>query len=186
MAEFWASTGGGDMAGNPNLEWIESGSSLGLAGLLAWLFVVGGLEPTLWVSGLLVLVYVDAVVAGYNLLRLIAKFPMSAGLVKENPKGSNVYVAWLSLLLDQIAVYVAFGANSAAFQAALVALKGIPEFQWMKLCNKYSRFCFQIGGALSCGYLACLLMILISFITAFKLFRLYSPKKLFVLKSISG
>ncbi|KAL6194389.1 hypothetical protein ACLB2K_035473 [Fragaria x ananassa] len=138
------------------------------------------------VNALLVLVYVDAVVAGYNLLRLIAKFPMSAGLVKENPKGSNVYVAWLSLLLDQIAVYVAFGANSAAFQAALVALKGIPEFQWMKLCNKYSRFCFQIGGALSCGYLACLLMILISFITAFKLFRLYSPKKLFVLKSISG
>lgn len=53
MAEFWAPTGGGDMAGNPNLEWIESGSGLGLAGLLAWLFEVGGLEPTLWVSGLL-------------------------------------------------------------------------------------------------------------------------------------
>ncbi|XP_061994583.1 CASP-like protein 2C1 [Rosa rugosa] len=138
------------------------------------------------VNALLVLVYVDAVVAGYNLVRLFGKCSMSAGLVKQNPQGSSVYLAWLSLLLDQIAVYVAFGANSAAFQASLIALTGISEFQWMKLCNKYSRFCFQMGGALSCGYLACLLLIFISFITAFNLFRLYSPKKLFLLKSISG
>ncbi|XP_050375265.1 CASP-like protein 2C1 [Argentina anserina] len=138
------------------------------------------------VNALLVLVYVDAVVAGYNLLRLFGECSMSAGFIKESRKESNVKMAWISLLLDQVAVYVAFGANSAAFQASLLAITGVPDFQWMKLCDKYTRFCFQIGGALSCGYLACLLMIFISFISAFNLFRLYSPNKLFLLKSISG
>ncbi|KAK9931798.1 hypothetical protein M0R45_019062 [Rubus argutus] len=138
------------------------------------------------VHALVVLVYVDAVVAGYNLLRLFGQCSSTpAAWVKANPNGSNINLAWLSLLLDQMAVYVAFGANSAAFQASVLGITGIPDFQWMKLCNKYTKFCIQMGGALMCGYVACLLLISISFITAFNLFRQYSPKRFLLLKSIS-
>ncbi|CAB4262258.1 unnamed protein product [Prunus armeniaca] len=132
-------------------------------------------------KALLVLVYVVSVAAGYNLLQL-GKCSKSAWY-KENLKGSNIYVAWLCFLLDQVAVYVTFGANSAALEASVLAIKGAQDFQWMKLCNKYTRFCFQIGGALACGYVACILMAWISLISAFNLFRLYSPKKFLLLKS---
>ncbi|ONI27458.1 hypothetical protein PRUPE_1G088100 [Prunus persica] len=131
-------------------------------------------------KSLSVLVYVVSVAAGYNLLQL-GKCSKSAWC-KENLKGSNIYVAWLCFLLDQVAVYVTFGANSAALEASVLAIKGAQDFQWMKLCNKYTRFCFQIGGALACGYVACILMAWISLISAFNLFRLYSPKQFLLLK----
>ncbi|CAL5385363.1 unnamed protein product [Camellia sinensis] len=53
----------------------------------------------------------------------------------------------------------------------------------MKLCDKYTRFCIQIGGALLCGYAASLSLALISILSGFSLFRLYSPKRFFLLKA---
>ncbi|KAL5549090.1 hypothetical protein UlMin_004321 [Ulmus minor] len=129
---------------------------------------------------LTVLVYVFLVAAGYNLLRLCnSSYP---AWFKSKFKGSNVYYAWISFLLDQIVVYVTFATHSAAFEGALIAVKGVEDFQWMKVCDKFKKFCFQIGGALLCGYFACLIMIVISSISAFHLFRLYSPKRFFLLE----
>ena len=82
----------------------------------------------------------------------------------------------------QIAVYVTFATNSAALQGSLMAVTGQDDFQWMKLCNKFTRFCVQVGGALVCCYLACIVMILLSSLSAFNLFRLYSPKRFMLLK----
>lgn len=84
---------------------------------------------------------------------------------------------------QQMVVYITFGTNSAAVEHSVLALYGMKEFQWMKWCNKFTRFCFQIGGALVCGYLACALMVLVTSISAFNLFRLYSPEKFLRLKS---
>ncbi|KAK9210442.1 hypothetical protein WN944_002812 [Citrus x changshan-huyou] len=80
-------------------------------------------------------------------------------------------------------VYIAFGTNSAAVEHSVLALSGMKEFQWMKWCNKFTRFCFQIGGALVSGYAACALMVLATSISAFNLFRLYSSEKFLRLKS---
>ncbi|KAH9653975.1 CASP-like protein 2C1 [Citrus sinensis] len=100
-----------------------------------------------------------------------------------NSKGSYRYLAWVSYLLDQMVVYIAFGTNSAAVEHSVLALSGMKEFQWMKWCNKFTRFCFQIGGALVSGYAACALMVLATSISAFNLFRLYSSEKFLRLKS---
>lgn len=132
-------------------------------------------------NSLVILVYVDSVAAGYNLLRL---FKCSTSVwFGGNLKWSCIYMAWVCFLLDQMAAYIVFTANLAAFEESLLAVTGANAFQWMKLCNRYTRFCIQIGGALVCGYVAAFLSMLISFISAFKLFRHYSPKRFLLLKA---
>ncbi|PIN20531.1 hypothetical protein CDL12_06773 [Handroanthus impetiginosus] len=91
-------------------------------------------------------------------------------------------LAWGIYLLDQAATYLIFAANTAAAQGSILAVTGEKSFQWMKLCNTYTRFCHQIGGALLCGYIAAILMIITSSISAYALFRLYSPKQFLLLK----
>jgi len=75
----------------------------------------------------------------------------------------------------QIAVYITFAANTAALEASMIAVSGAEAFQWLKLCDRFRRFCVQIGGALLCGYAASFLMALISSVSAYNLFRFYSP-----------
>ncbi|XP_061361704.1 CASP-like protein 2C1 [Gastrolobium bilobum] len=126
------------------------------------------------VNALKILVYITSAAAGYNMLQL-CKHSLSA-YSGGNPKGSSISMAWICFLLDQIAVYMTFATNSAALEASVLAITGSEALQWMKVCNKFNRFCIQIGGALLCGYVASILMALISTISAYKVFRMYSPK----------
>ncbi|KAK3006985.1 hypothetical protein RJ639_017093 [Escallonia herrerae] len=131
-------------------------------------------------NALFVLVLVEFSAASYNLLQLVRYCIASRfmpGLIV-----SHKNLAWICFWLDQVAVYTVFAANSAALAASLLAVTGSSGFQWMGVCNIYARFCFQIGGALVCGYFASLLMALVSSISAFSLFRLYSSKHFLLLK----
>lgn len=82
----------------------------------------------------------------------------------------------------QAAAYTVFGATAAAVQGSTIAITGEKSFQWMKLCNRFTRFCFQIGGALICGYVAAVLMAITASISAYSLFQFYSPKRFLMLK----
>ncbi|CBI17818.3 unnamed protein product, partial [Vitis vinifera] len=108
-------------------------------------------------GALQVVVYVDSVAAGYNLLQLGRGF-ISAKLKGKLINVSYVTLPWVCFLLDQAAVYTVFSANTAALQASIIAVTGESSLQWMKVCNRYTRFCIQVGGALLSGYLASLLM----------------------------
>ncbi|XVF34238.1 hypothetical protein REPUB_Repub18cG0042300 [Reevesia pubescens] len=127
------------------------------------------------------LVYITSLAAAYNLVQLSC-YSFSAWC-----KGSSVqsyrYLSWLPYVLDQAAVYVVFAGNLAALEHGLLVLTGEDNFQWTKWCNKYTRFCFQIGGSLLCGCIASLTMVFIASISAFNLFRHYSPKKFLLLKA---
>ncbi|XP_022731704.1 CASP-like protein XL3 [Durio zibethinus] len=127
------------------------------------------------------LVYITSLAAAYNLLQLSC-YSFSA-CCKGISVQSYTYLAWLRYVLDQAAVYVVFAGNLAAFEHALLVVTGEENFQWLKWCNKYTRFCFQIGGSLLCGCVASLIMFFIASISAFNLFRLYSPKKFLLLKA---
>ncbi|KDP36414.1 hypothetical protein JCGZ_08683 [Jatropha curcas] len=129
-------------------------------------------------KALLVLVYVDAVAAAYNLLQLSRCFKAS-----YKSEASYRSVAWSCFLLDQIVVYITFAATAAAIEHSVLVVVGANAFQWMKWCNRFTRFCFQIGGSLFCSVTACALMVFISSISAFNLFRLYSPNQFLLLKS---
>ncbi|KAL3535359.1 hypothetical protein ACH5RR_003820 [Cinchona calisaya] len=127
-------------------------------------------------NALFVLVCIDSAAAAYNVLQILRCSIFPSPKVDKN-------LAWLCYLLDQAVVYLAFAANSAALQGSLFAITGQNNFQWMKLCNIYTRFCIQIGGALVCGFIACLVLAVISALSAYSLFRLYSPKHFLQLKA---
>ncbi|CAI9285546.1 unnamed protein product [Lactuca saligna] len=132
-------------------------------------------------NALYVLVFMDVAVAGYNLVQLVIRGLLSSHM-KQDMNGSYKHLAWISFLFDQAVVYMLFAANSACLTASLLAVRGEHDLFWMKLCNKFNRFCNQIGGALLCGYAAFFLMALVSSLSAYSLFRHYSPKKYLVLK----
>ncbi|GKV47049.1 hypothetical protein SLEP1_g53988 [Rubroshorea leprosula] len=126
------------------------------------------------------LVYATSIAAAYNFLQLCRyTFPY---WFEGNSKKSYRYLAWLCYILDQVTVYVVFATTSAALEQSLLAITGAKSVQWMKLCNKFTRFCFQIGGAICCAYIASIILILVASISAFNLFRLYSPKKFLLVK----
>ncbi|KAL3643099.1 hypothetical protein CASFOL_013914 [Castilleja foliolosa] len=131
-------------------------------------------------NALYVLVWIDTAVAIYSVLQLV-RYMILPGFRKDLT-ASNKYFGWGIYLLDQAAAYVVFGGNTAAVQASMFAVTGEKSLQWMKLCNRFTRFCTQIGGALVCGYIAAIVMAITSSISAYALFRLYSPNNFLVLK----
>ncbi|KAH7853303.1 hypothetical protein Vadar_001006 [Vaccinium darrowii] len=77
-------------------------------------------------NALVVLVWVDSVAAGYNLLHLLAGTSICSRIKRNNNpvKVSHPYLAWVCFLLDQATVYVVFAANSAATEASFLAVTG--------------------------------------------------------------
>ncbi|XP_051120981.1 CASP-like protein 2C1 [Andrographis paniculata] len=137
-------------------------------------------------NALYVLVWIDAAAASYNLIQLLRSYmmPRFRQQQQQHQLVSCNYLAWAwaTYLSDQATVYVVFAANTAATQASILAITGEKSFGWMKLCNRYTRFCMQIGGALFCGYVAVILMAITSSISGYALFRHYSPKHFLILK----
>ncbi|XP_073147362.1 CASP-like protein 2C1 [Henckelia pumila] len=129
-------------------------------------------------NSLYVLVWIDTAAAAYNLMQLLFR----GYFKKDLSRTSYLYLAWGFYILDQGVVYMVFAATSSAMQGSMLGVTGEKSFAWMKVCDKFTRFCFQIGGALACGYVATVLMAIISSMSAFNLFRLYSPKQFLRLK----
>ncbi|KAL8223500.1 hypothetical protein R6Q57_018975 [Mikania cordata] len=132
-------------------------------------------------NALFVVVFIDIAAAGYNVIHLVIRGLISSHL-KQDMRGSYKHFAWFFFLFDQVVAYMILAANSACLMGAILGITGEHHLVWMKLCNKFTRFCFQIGGALFCGYVAFLLMAMVSSLSAYGLFRHYSPKIFLVLK----
>ncbi|KAH0449683.1 hypothetical protein IEQ34_020375 [Dendrobium chrysotoxum] len=122
---------------------------------------------------LVFLVAANGISAGYNLLQLVRCF---VGMMKGGVSFGKGF-AFVVFSCDQIMAYVTLSAMAAAAQAAVLALLGQPELQWMKICDLYSRFCIQAGEGIACAFIACSVMIIISCISAFNFFRLYGSNK---------
>ncbi|XP_044463515.1 CASP-like protein 2C1 [Mangifera indica] len=134
-------------------------------------------------NALQALVYAAFGAAGYNLLQLSRCTFFIICFHGNLSKSSYRYLAWICYLLDQLVVYLTFATNSTAIEQSMLVVTGMKEYQWAKWCYKYTRFCFQIGGAIFCSYVACCLMAFTTFLSAFNLFRLYSPNKFLCLKN---
>ncbi|XP_019052728.1 PREDICTED: CASP-like protein 2B1 [Nelumbo nucifera] len=79
----------------------------------------------------------------------------------------------LSCFTLRVMAYVLMAAFAAAAQSSVIAEMGQPEWQWMKVCNLYEKFCTQAGEGMVIALVVSLSMITLSFISAFNLFRLY-------------
>jgi uncharacterized protein (TIGR01569 family) len=77
----------------------------------------------------------------------------------------------------QVMAYFTISAVAVAMEAAMIGKYGSQQFQWMKTCHLYKRFCAQAGGAVACAVAASLNMVGVSLVSAFNLFRLYGSGK---------
>ncbi|KAL6649399.1 hypothetical protein ACP70R_013623 [Stipagrostis hirtigluma subsp. patula] len=86
-------------------------------------------------------------------------------------------LAWAIFSCDQLMAYYAISAVAVAMEAAMIGKYGTPQFQWMKTCHLYKRFCAQAGGGVACAVAASLNLVAVSLVSAFNLFRLYGDGK---------
>ncbi|XP_074275835.1 CASP-like protein XL3 [Silene latifolia] len=123
-------------------------------------------------------VYVHFIGAGYSLFQFVRCLALTTDDQGDHLTFSSHMQKWTHFSLDQVMVYLIFATNCAISEIADMVLMGSEVFQWMKLCNKFTKFCVQIGGAILCGLTATLLLAVISGISTFNLFRWYSPNSL--------
>ncbi|XP_061339855.1 CASP-like protein 2B1 [Gastrolobium bilobum] len=123
-------------------------------------------------KALVFLVVANGLSAGYSLIQgLRCVVNMVRGSVLFNKP-----LAWIIFSGDQVMAYVTVAAVAAAGQSAVFANMGQPELQWMKICNMYGKFCNQAGQGITSAFLVSLSMVVLSYISAFSLFRLYGAK----------
>ncbi|KAJ4975492.1 hypothetical protein NE237_000598 [Protea cynaroides] len=85
----------------------------------------------------------------------------------------NRTLAWAIFSGDQVMAYVTVAAVAAAAQSGVLGESGQTELQWMKTCNMYQKFCNQVGEGVVSAAVVSLSMVMLSFISAFNLFRLF-------------
>ncbi|WCJ42357.1 CASP-like protein 2C1 [Euphorbia peplus] len=161
------------------LLWVTSACILGLDSQTASLVYIEKTVTYKYLKSLLVLLNINCAAAAYNMLQL-CKYYILVRLNKGKFKGSNTYLAWASFFLDQVAAYITYAATLSAVGESMFVVTGMEMFQWMKWCNRFTKFCFQMGTAVAFSFIASLLMGLVSVISAFNVFRLYRSLKHFL------
>ncbi|CAN6329222.1 unnamed protein product [Urochloa humidicola] len=124
------------------------------------------------------LVIVTGVAAGYSLLQALRCIAAAAN---GNGGGGapllSRALAWCVFSCDQALAYAVLAAVAAALQASVIAKRGQPELQWMGICDMYGAFCRQAGGGIASAVAAGVAAVLLAFLSAFNLFRLYGGDK---------
>jgi len=77
----------------------------------------------------------------------------------------------------KVMAYVTVAAVAAAGQSGILAKVGQPKLQWMELCNMYGKFCNQVEEGIASAFVVSISMVVLSWISAFSLFRLYDGHK---------
>ncbi|KAJ0438591.1 putative casparian strip membrane protein [Helianthus annuus] len=124
-------------------------------------------------KALVFLVVVNAMAAAYSLVQVLrcGLSVVRGSVVLSKP------LAWLILSSDQLMAYVMLAALGAALQSAIFAKFAEPELQWMKVCDMYGKFCNRSGEGIACSAVAWLMMVIVTGISSFSLFRLYGGNK---------
>ncbi|GMI72668.1 CASP-like protein 2B2 [Hibiscus trionum] len=124
-------------------------------------------------KALVFLVVANGISAAYSLVQAVR---CVVGMVR----GSVLFSKPLALAIfsgDQGLAYLNVAAVGAAAQSAVFAKMGQTQLQWMVICNMYGKFCNQVGEGIAVALLVCIIMVVLSSISAFGVFRLYGAKK---------
>uniref|UniRef100_A0A0A8ZMJ5 CASP-like protein n=1 Tax=Arundo donax TaxID=35708 RepID=A0A0A8ZMJ5_ARUDO len=124
-------------------------------------------------KALVFLVVANGMAAGYSLLQLAR---CAAAMASGSRPLLNRALAWCIFSGDQALAYVTLAAVAAALQASVISMRGQPELQWMGICDLYGAFCRQAGGGIASALAAGLAAVLLAFVSAFNLFRLYGGR----------
>ncbi|KAL4368235.1 hypothetical protein GQ457_05G031220 [Hibiscus cannabinus] len=130
-------------------------------------------------KALVFLVVANGIAAAYSLVQAAR---CVVGMVRASVLSSKP-LALAIFSADQALAYLNVAAVGAAAQSAVFAKLGQRQLQWMVICNMYGKFCNQVGEGIAVALLVCILMVVLSSISAFGLFRLHGGSKA---KSSSG
>ncbi|KAK1424509.1 hypothetical protein QVD17_19839 [Tagetes erecta] len=124
-------------------------------------------------KALVFLVVVNAVAAAYSLMQVLrcGLSVITGSVILSKP------LAWFILSGDQFIAYMMLAALGAALQSGIFAKFSEPELQWMKVCDMYGKFCNRSGEGIACSVIAWLIMVIVTGISSFSLFRLYGGNK---------
>ncbi|GMJ14532.1 CASP-like protein 2B2 [Hibiscus trionum] len=124
-------------------------------------------------KALVFLVVANGISAAYSLVQ-------AARCVVGMVRGSVLFSKPLALAIfcgDQALAYLNVAAVGAAAQSAVFAKLGQTQLQWMVICNLYGKFCNQVGEGIAVALLVCMIMVVLSCISAFGMFRLHGGNK---------
>ncbi|KAJ8770569.1 hypothetical protein K2173_018060 [Erythroxylum novogranatense] len=124
-------------------------------------------------KALVFLVIANGIAAVYSLAQAVR---CVVGMVRGSVLFSKP-LPWIIFSGDQLIAYLTVAAVAAAAQSAVLAKFGQPELQWLKVCDLYGKFCNQVAGGIASAVLASLGTVVLSCVSAFSLFRLYSGDK---------
>ncbi|XP_031481935.1 CASP-like protein 2C1 [Nymphaea colorata] len=127
-------------------------------------------------QALVVLLVTHSIATGYLLAQLCKACLLARSKTSLKSRPSKG-LAWISFSMDQVMAYATFSVTTAATQGCYFAVSGQTQFQWMKLCNIYTRFCDKVAAALLFGLAASFLLAVVSCISAYNVFRLYPCKR---------
>ncbi|XP_041025999.1 CASP-like protein 2B1 [Juglans microcarpa x Juglans regia] len=120
-------------------------------------------------KALVFLVVANGIAAAYSFVQVLR---CVVSMVRGNVLFSKP-LAWAIFSGDQVMAYMTVAAVAASAQSAAISKLGLPELQWMKVCNMYGKFCNQVGEGVASAVVVSLSMVALSCISAFSLFRLY-------------
>lgn len=94
------------------------------------------------------------------------------------PRSCSLSRAWVVFIFDQAFTYLMLGAGAVATEVLYLAYKGDEQITWSELCPYYGRFCNKVAASLVISFLALLCFILLSLISAYRVFSKYDPPSL--------
>ncbi|KAJ7558141.1 hypothetical protein O6H91_04G026100 [Diphasiastrum complanatum] len=109
----------------------------------------------------------SAVVAAYSFIQTIIDL---MSFFNHNTVATKKAHAWIVFLADQSLTYLLFGATAAATEVAYISKNGSKRVGWSAVCDNFNKFCNIVGGAIVLCYLAVVVLMVTSVLSARRLF----------------
>ncbi|XP_011627601.1 CASP-like protein 2D1 [Amborella trichopoda] len=117
-------------------------------------------------TGLTYLVCINAISAGYTLLASL--FSWLEGLTR----------LWVLFMSDQVMAYMMVTSGAVVAEILYLAYNGDKSVTWSEACDSYGMFCRKAKVSLVLHFLALLCLVVISVISAYRLFSMFGPPSL--------
>ncbi|XP_022723066.1 CASP-like protein 1D1 [Durio zibethinus] len=101
----------------------------------------------------------------YSIITILA----SVSVVLK-PTYSKSFLLFFAFL-DVVFVGIVASATGAAGAVAYIGLKGNSHVGWTKICGVYDKFCRHIGSSVALALFAAILLVLLSMMSAFTLYK---------------
>eukprot|EP01018_Ginkgo_biloba_P017216 Gb_12162 [translate_table: standard] len=110
-------------------------------------------------------VVANAIACAYSFLSL----PITA--LKVLKKHSPIGTKFVLFLFDLVMVALVMAGASAATAIAYVGHKGNSHTRWAPICDTFDRFCDHVGGALVSSFIAVVIFMILTILSAFSLYK---------------